>query len=259
MNYELYLFTFAFGACVGSFLNVCIHRIPEGKSILSPPSSCPICNTPIRFYDNIPILSYLILFGKCRNCKARISIQYPIVEAVTGFFAILVLNYFGFSIDSLIYFAFIASLIVITFIDLRLQIIPDIISLPGIVIGFVSSFFLQDITVLNSLAGILIGGGTLFLVAYGYEKLTGIEGMGMGDIKLIAMIGAFLGWRAVLLSIFIGSFAGAIIGTIAMLIQKKDTKYAIPFGPFLALGAEFYSTVRKCYCIFWVKGNMFNA
>lgn len=194
-----------------------------------------------------------MLFGRCRNCKASIGVQYPIVEALTGVFAILVLYYFGFTIDSLIYFAFIASLIVITFIDLKLQIIPDIISLPGIIIGFICSSFLLPTGFVNSSLGILVGGGSLFLVAYGYEKLAGIEGMGGGDIKLIAMVGAFLGWKAVIITIFSGSFVGAIIGTIAMLIQRKDTKYAVPFGPFLAFGAVFYLFFGQGFINWYIK------
>lgn len=249
----LYILIFFLGASIGSFLNVCIYRIPEGKSIVSPPSSCPNCNTQIQFYDNLPIISYLMLFGRCRNCKAPISIQYPIVEALTGIFAILVLYYFGFTIDSLIYFAFISSLIVITFIDLKLQIIPDIISLPGIIIGFICSSLLLPTGFINSLLGILVGGGSLFLVAYCYKKIAGIEGMGGGDIKLIAMVGAFLGWKAVIITIFAGSFIGAIIGTIAMLIQKKDTKYAIPFGPFLAFGAVFYLFFGQDFINWYIK------
>lgn len=236
----LYLIIFAFGTCVGSFLNVCICRIPAGKSIILPPSSCPECSAQIRFYDNIPIISYLILFGKCRYCKTAISIQYPFVEILTGFFAVLVLYYFGFSTTALIYFIFIASLIVITFIDLKEQIIPDNITLSGIVIGFASSFILKDMTPLNSLFGIVSGGGTLFLIAYGYERFRGIEGMGGGDIKLLAMCGAFLGWKAVIMTIFIGSFVGAAAGILVMLLQKKDTKHPIPFGPFLSIGSITY-------------------
>jgi len=247
-----YLLIFAIGASIGSFLNVCIYRIPESKSIVSPPSSCPSCNSPIRFYDNIPIISYLILFGRCRNCKANISIQYPIVEAITGIFAILTIYYFGFLINSLIYFLFIASLIVITFIDLRHQIIPDVISIPGIIIGLASSFFLHNITLMNSMLGILAGGGSLFLVAYVYQVITGRDGMGGGDIKLIAMVGAFLGWKAAIITIFAGSFIGSVIGIIAMVLQKKDTKYAIPFGPFLALGAVIYIFFGETLIKFWL-------
>ncbi|MBI5683008.1 MAG: prepilin peptidase [Deltaproteobacteria bacterium] len=253
----LYLLIFALGAVIGSFLNVCIHRIPEGKSIISPPSSCQNCSNSIRFYDNIPIISYLILRGKCRYCKTPISIQYPVVEILSGFFAVITLYYFGFSIDSFIYFTFIDSLIIIAFIDFKHQIIPDSISLPGIAIGFVCSFFLNDITPLDSFAGILIGGGSLFIFLYSYEKIRGIEGMGGGDIKLISMLGAFLGWKAVIVTIFTGSFIGAGIGIIAMLVHKKDTKYAMPFGPFLALGAVIYlflgNDLVNWYINFWVE------
>lgn len=232
----IYILTFIFGSMVGSFLNVCIHRLPEGKSIVFPPSSCPHCNAVIAFYDNIPIISYLILFGRCRQCKSPISPRYPLVEFLTGLFAVILLKTFGFSIELLLYFVFAASLIVITFIDLQHQIIPDMISLPGIVVGFLVSYFLPH-GFINSAIGILVGGGSLFLIAFGYHFITGREGMGGGDIKLLAMIGAFLGWKGVIITIFIGSFIGAVIGTALMLAKGKDTKYAIPFGPFLAMGA----------------------
>ena len=235
----IYIIVLIFGAVVGSFLNVCIHRIPEGKSIVSPPSSCPDCNKPIPFYDNIPIISYIILRGRCRNCKNTISLQYPLVEAVTGFFSIVLFKQFGLSPQFFIYFVFISGLIVITFIDLKYQIIPDIISLPGIGIGLLASYFLPH-GILNSLIGILVGGGSLFLVAFGYYFVTGREGMGGGDIKLLAMIGAFLSWQGVIITIFVGSFVGAIIGSILMIVKGKDSKYAIPFGPFLAFGGLIY-------------------
>ncbi|MBI3752546.1 MAG: prepilin peptidase [Deltaproteobacteria bacterium] len=235
-NTLIYIFTFIFGSMVGSFLNVCIHRIPEGKSIVFPPSSCPHCNNPIAFYDNIPIISYIMLLGRCRQCKSLISPRYPFVEFLTGFFSVILLKTFGFSIELPVYFIFAASLLVITFIDLKYQIIPDVISLPGIIVGFLVSYFLPH-GMLNSIIGILAGGGSLFLVAFGYQLITGREGMGGGDIKLLAMIGAFLGWKAVIITIFTGSFIGAVVGSALMLAKGKDTKYAIPFGPFLVIGA----------------------
>lgn len=235
-----YIFAFLFGAVVGSFLNVCICRLPEGKSVVFPPSACPGCGSQIRWYDNIPIVSFLLLRARCRSCKAPISWRYPLVEALNGGLTLLLFLKFGPSLAFLALLIFCSSLVVITFIDLDHQIIPDEISLPGIVIGFAFSFFLPWNGWLNSIFGILLGGGSLFLVAWGYERLTGKEGMGGGDIKLLAMMGAFLGWRSILFIVFSASLVGSVIGVSAMVIQKKDGKLAIPFGPFLAFGAVLY-------------------
>ena len=226
-----------FGAMIGSFLNVCIHRLPKEESIARPGSHCPKCKTPIRFYDNIPLLSYLLLRGKCRYCQASISIQYPIVEAITALSSFFLFITFGVSLSFIYYFSFVAALIVITVIDLYHQIIPDVISLPGVVIGLLGSLIIPQITFWSSLIGVLSGGGSLFLVATVYQWLFKREGMGGGDVKLLAMIGAFLGWKAVILTILLSSFIGSIIGITVMFIKEKDFKYAIPFGPFLALGA----------------------
>ncbi len=233
----LTFFSIVFGAMVGSFLNVCIYRLPKEESIVTPGSHCPKCHTPIRFYDNIPILSYLLLRAKCRYCKTPISIQYPIVEALTALSSLWLFMTFGISLSFIYYFMFVSALIVITVIDLYHQIIPDVISLPGIVIGVLGSLIIPQITFWNSLIGMLAGGGSLFLVAMGYQWLFKREGMGGGDVKLLAMIGAFLGWKAVILTILLSSLIGSIIGIGIMLIKGKDFKYAIPFGPFLAFGA----------------------
>ncbi len=233
----LTLISIIFGAMIGSFLNVCIHRLPKEESIVRPGSHCPKCKTPIQYYDNIPLLSYLLLGGKCRHCKAPISIQYPIVEAITALSSLFLFITFGVSLSFFYYFSFVAALIAITVIDLYHQIIPDVISLPGIVIGLLGSLVIPQITFWSSLIGALSGGGSLFLVATVYQWLFKREGMGGGDVKLLAMIGAFLGWKAVILTIFLSSFIGSIIGITVMLIKGKDFKYAIPFGPFLALGA----------------------
>jgi len=226
-----------FGAMIGSFLNVCIHRLPKEESIVRPGSHCPECKTPIQYYDNIPLLSYLLLRGKCRYCQASISIQYPIVEAITALSSFFLFITFGVSLSFVYYFSFVAALIAITVIDLYHQIIPDVISLPGIVIGLLGSLVIPQIIFWSSLIGALSGGGSLFLVATVYQWLFKREGMGGGDVKLLAMIGAFLGWKAVILTILLSSFIGSIIGITVMLIKGKDFKYAIPFGPFLALGA----------------------
>ena len=234
------IFAFIFGAVVGSFLNVCICRMPKGESVVSPPSHCPVCNYQIRWYDNIPIVSYLFLRGKCRGCHTGISIQYPLVELINGLLTLALFLRFGPTLAFAVLFLFCSALVVITFIDLEHQIIPDEISLSGIVVGFICSFFITGHGWINSLLGILLGGGFLWLVAYGYQLATGRDGMGGGDIKLLAMMGAFLGWKAVLFIIFASSLLGSVIGVSIMLLQKKDSKFAIPFGPYLALGAVLY-------------------
>jgi leader peptidase (prepilin peptidase)/N-methyltransferase len=244
------LILFIFGSCIGSFLNVCIYRLPNSKSIVYPPSACPGCDTPIRFYDNIPILSFLLLRGKCRNCQAVISLRYPLVELMVGLFAVCAYLKFGFTLEALITYFFIASLIVITFIDIDHRIIPDAISLPGIPIGFAASFFLPSITTMESLTGILVGGGSLLLVAWIYSLITKKEGMGGGDIKLLAMIGAFVGWQGVLLTIFLSSAIGTLCGLVVMIRSGKNMKLAVPFGPFLAIGTMIHIFFGK-ELIFW--------
>ena len=199
------------------------------------------------------MISYLILMGKCRNCKERISFRYPLIELLTALFSLAAALMFGPTLTYLIYFAFISSLIVITFIDLDHQIIPDIISLPGIPLGFLASFIVPEITYKEALIGIVIGGGLLLLVAIAYEFITKKEGMGGGDVKLLAMIGAFLGWKGVLFTIFSGSLVGTIIGVTIMVAQGKDSKYAIPFGPFLSMGALLYLFFGEPI-IYWYLG-----
>ena len=242
MTIEIYFAISAFilGAVVGSFLNVCICRLPRDESVVSPPSHCPNCSCGIRWYDNIPLISYLLLQGKCRGCGTRISAQYPLVELLNGLLTLALFLRFGPTFSFLVFFLFCSALVVITFIDLEHQIIPDEISLPGILLGFFFSFFLPGHTWLNSLIGILLGGGSLLLVASGYHWLTGKEGMGGGDIKLLAMMGAFLGWKAIPFIIFASSLVGSVVGISLMLIKKKDSKLAIPFGPYLAFAAILY-------------------
>jgi len=247
------LFAFVFGMVVGSFLNVCICRIPKNESIVSPPSHCPGCSYQIRWYDNIPLVSYLLLKGKCRGCGAPISLQYPLVELLNGVLTLLLFLRFGPTLAFAALFLLCSALVVITFIDIEHQIIPDEISLSGIVVGFVLSFFLKGHSWLNSLLGILLGGGGLLLIAYTYQRLTGKDGMGGGDIKLLAMMGAFLGWKAVPFIIFASSLVGSLVGVSLMLIQKKDSKLAIPFGPYLAFGAVLYIFYGKSL-IQWYLG-----
>jgi len=234
------IFMFLFGAVVGSFLNVCIYRIPRDESIVFPASHCPECGYKIRAFDNIPVISYLLLRGRCRSCGTRISWQYPVVELLSALLTLFLFLKFHLSLTFFVLFVFCMALVVITFIDLEHQIIPDSISLPGIVVGFAVSFFLPWLGWLNSLIGIVAGGGSLLLVAYGYQVLTKKEGMGGGDIKLLAMMGAFLGWKSIPFIIFTSSLFGSVIGLALMAVRKKDSQLPIPFGPFLAFGAVLF-------------------
>lgn len=245
-SWFIYLLAAVFGACVGSFLNVCIVRIPRGKSVIWPPSHCPSCEHRISWWENIPLVSYIILRGKCRQCGERISIQYFLVELITALLSIAVWWYLHELRLYLAYFLlFVSPLIVIAFIDLEHRIIPDIISLPGIITGlvlnmvFAGKYGYYD-AALDSIAGIIIGGGFLFIVATVYEKLKKAEGMGGGDVKLAAMLGAFFGWRASIFMLLVSSVLGSFVGVILILVMKKDYKYAIPFGPFLVSAAFLY-------------------
>ncbi len=235
------LVIFIFGSCIGSFLNVCIYRIPENKSIVTPGSFCPNCYNSIPFYLNIPILSYAILAGRCKFCSCPISIRYPLIEALTGIFAVFLYYRFGLTPSMAYWFVFISVLITISFIDIDRQIIPDIISLPGIVIFATSFYFLPEMTLTSSLLGILAGGGSLYAVALLYYLLRKQEGMGGGDIKLLAMIGAATGIKGVIFTIFAGSLLGTVSGIFIILYTKvADSKLRIPFGPFLSLGVILY-------------------
>ena len=240
LPYLIEMFIFLMGLCIGSFLNVCIYRLPESKSIVHPRSMCPNCDTLIPFYDNIPLFSYLWLKGQCRRCKVKISMRYPMVELLGGLVALGTYLRFGLTIETLIYYVFIAALLVVTFIDLDHRIIPDVITLPGIPICFAASFALPAITYKDALLGILVGGGSLFLVAWVYTLLTKKEGMGGGDIKLLAMMGAIVGWQGVLFTIFVASLVGTLAGFAVMLQSRKGMKLAVPFGPFLSIGSITY-------------------
>jgi leader peptidase (prepilin peptidase)/N-methyltransferase len=231
-------FTFLFGSVVGSFLNVVILRLPDpSQSIVFPGSHCPKCNTELHWYENIPIVSYIFLRGKCRTCKTGISAQYPLVELCMGLLTLALFHKFGLSLAFVLYFLFLAALLVIIFVDIHLQIIPDTISLPGIVIGFAGSFINPLVSWQQSGLGILLGGGVLYAIAFGYYLLAKRDGMGGGDIKLLAMIGAFLGWQSLLFVIFASSLSGSVVGIAAMIKQGRGGQTKIPFGPFLALAA----------------------
>ena len=233
----LQISVFLLGLCLGSFLNVCIYRIPQGRSIVKPGSACMKCGHRLAWWENIPLVSFIILRGRCTACGEGISLQYPLVETLTGLIILLLWRKFNLTPDFFIYSCFVATLIIITFIDLEHQIIPDILSLPMIAIGLISSFFLAEINWHDSIIGVLLGGGSLYLVAGGYYLITHNEGMGGGDIKLLAMIGAFLGWKAIPLVIFISASIGSVTGVSLILIQRAGRHTAIPYGPFLAFAA----------------------
>src|SRR5437773_303262 len=246
------------GLIIGSFLNVCIARIPRQESIVFPNSHCPQCGNPIRAYDNIPLLSYLLLLGKCRSCGQRISWQYPVVEALTAltFWATFVL--LGFSLKAIVLLMFFSSIVILIFIDLNHRILPDVITLPGMLFGLLFSLLtpVQDstaefilslfgleisngifISFLNSFMGVSVCGGFLWLVAEIYFRVRKIEGLGFGDIKLMGMVGAFLGMKLALLTIMLGSMMGAVLGLLFIKLAGKDVRYELPFGSFLGIAA----------------------
>ena len=237
---------FVLGAIVGSFLNVCVYRIPRRETIVTTPSHCPACGHPIAWYDNIPILSYVFLLSKCRQCKGRIKLRYPLVEGLTGALYLFILYRFGFTGQAGAYVLFGSLLLICAFTDLELDddgqmylMIPDEITLPGTVAGVLLSFVLTDMTLINSLMGVVVGGGSLYLVMRIVPR-----GMGDGDTKLAAMMGAFLGWKSVLIGIYLGIILGAVVGVILLVLKIRGRKDAIPFGPFLVSGAVisiFYS------------------
>ena len=220
---------FCFGLAVGSFANVCIHRLPRKESVVFPGSHCPACSAAVRPLDNIPVISYITLGGKCRDCATRISPIYPVIETVTAVLLLAGFFKFGPSFDFLVYAVVAPALVIITAIDIEHQIIPDVITLPGIALGLVVGTY--TIGYADSLLGFFAGGGLFYLLA-----VLSNGGMGGGDIKYIAAVGALLGWQKVLLVIFIGALLGSVVGVFQITVQKKSRKSLIPFGPFLATG-----------------------
>jgi leader peptidase (prepilin peptidase)/N-methyltransferase len=224
------------GLSIGSFLNVCIYRLPRGQSLIRPASRCPSCGRPLRWFDNVPVVSWIALGGRCGQCHARIPVQYPIVELVTAALFVLVvwLTPPGPLLASRLVLT--TALVVLFAIDLEHHILPNVITLPGIVVGFLFSLIAPP-GWSSSLIGIVVGAGVLYWIATLYYMVRREEGLGMGDVKMLGMIGAFLGWRAVLLTLVLSSFAGALIGMGLMVTGRGTMKYALPFGTFLALGA----------------------
>jgi leader peptidase (prepilin peptidase)/N-methyltransferase len=228
---------FLIGACVGSFLNVCIHRMPLRQSVVWPASHCPSCGGAIAPHDNVPLVSYALLKGRCRACRAPISLRYPLVELANGLGYALILWRFGLGWPALIYAVLFSALLIVSGIDWAHQIIPDRITLPGIGLGLLAAATVLPVRLQDAVLGVLVGGGILWLLAWASPYLFGKEGMGGGDIKLLAMIGAFLGWKPALLTIMIGALTGSVVGVLMILLKRMRRDQYLPFGPFLALGA----------------------
>jgi len=224
------------GLIVGSFLNVCIYRLPRRESVNWPGSHCTACNRPLSWYENVPIISWLVLRGRCRTCGERISVLYPLVELITGVLFVAGYAIYGWTPMLAVRLAFACAMVVLFAIDLRHHLLPNVITVPGIVIGFLLSLFLPP-GWKASLIGLIAGGGVLFVIAEGYYRLRGVEGLGMGDVKMLSMIGAFLGWKLMLVTLILGSFAGSLIGVGVIALGRGGMKAALPFGTFLAVGA----------------------
>ena len=240
------------GLAVGSFFNVCIHRVPRQQSVVSPGSRCPHCGYALRWYDNVPVLSYVFLGGRCRQCRAPISLRYPIVELVT--MAVFLLHWwvFGWSALMVVRLIFACALIVLFAIDLEHHLLPNVITLPGIVAGLIFSTVVEP-GLRDAVIGTLIGGGVLWAIGEAYYRYSGQEGMGGGDVKMLAMIGAFLGWKLVLVTLVLSSVAGSVIGMLVIAAKRGDMKYALPYGTFLALGALAASIVGD-QIVAWYAG-----
>lgn len=226
-----------FGLVWGSFLNVVIYRLPRGLSIIRPPSSCPHCGQQIKFYENIPIFSYLFLRGKCGTCRSKISPVYPLVEALTAFCFLLVHAQYSLSSHFFVFSLFASALIVLGFIDFEHQVLPDEITLPGVVLALIYTFFRDDLSLIQALVGAGVGAGFLLLVYAVYYLLRKKEGLGLGDVTMMLMVGAFLGWRQTLLTLILASIGGALVGIFVIIFKKKNLQHALPFGTFLAPAA----------------------
>lgn len=236
----LWTFVALFGLVLGSFLNVCIHRLPLRLSLATPPSRCASCATPVAWRDNVPVVSYLLLGGRCRQCRAGISAVYPVVELVTAAIFLIHVAVFGVTWLALIRIVFACAMLVLFFIDLEHQILPNVITLPGVIAGLAASLVAPPGFAL-ALLGALLGGGVLWAIAEMYIRVRGIEGMGMGDVKMLGMIGAFLGAPLMGLTLVLASFAGALTGVALMMSGRGDLQRKLPFGTFLAAAAVFAS------------------
>ncbi|MEQ1847985.1 MAG: A24 family peptidase [Nitrospira sp.] len=242
-----------FGALIGSFLNVCIYRLPRLESIAWPGSHCPRCTHPIAWYDNIPIISYVVLAGQCRHCGVRIPFRYPMVEILNALGYIGLFWFFGPSWATAAYGLLYSALLVVAGTDLSHKIIPNAVTFPGIIVGLVCAATVLPLGFLDSMLGVLVGGGILWLLAWASPYLFGKEGMGGGDIKLLAMIGAFLGWKPALMTIMVGSLLGSLVGLTLIATQVIKREDYIPFGPFLVCGA-LVSLFFGQFLLDWYQG-----
>lgn len=246
------------GLVVGSFMNVVIHRLPLEQSIVKPRSACPSCKTPIKAYDNIPVLSYIILLGKCRYCKAHISIRYPLVELFTGFTFWMAFKYFAWvsPLHAAATTIFLCLMIALCLIDLEHMILPDEITLGGAVLFLIYSFFNPQLSVLDAFASAIVSAGAFFALYYFYLRIRKIEGLGHGDIKMMLLLGAFLGSQKLVIAVLIASFSGMLVGFYFILFKRKDMQFALPFGTFLAIGsyiATFWGNdiMRAIQSLYW--------
>ncbi len=234
---ELIAVAAAYGLVLGSFLNVVIHRVPRQMSLLKPPSHCPACGELIRWYDNIPVLSWLLLRGRCRRCGARISLRYPAVELTTALLLVAVVARFGVSVPAAAAMVLGALLVTLALIDLEHFLLPDVLTLPGIVAGLLFSLANALVRPLDALIGAAVGAALPYAVIVLYRMVRGVEGMGLGDVKLLAMIGAFLGWQGALLTLCLGACAGALVGIALVLAGRGKADTELPFGTFLSAAA----------------------
>jgi leader peptidase (prepilin peptidase)/N-methyltransferase len=246
------IFVGLLGLVIGSFLNVCIYRLPRSESVTWPASHCTSCGRTLAWYENVPLVSWLVLRGRCRTCGAAISPLYPIVEVITG--AVFLAGYVIYGATPLLAarLLFACAMIVLFFIDLRHHVLPNVITLPGIAIGFALSFLLPP-GWLASLIGLLAGGGLLFAIAEAYYRLRGVEGLGMGDVKMLAMIGAFLGWKLMLVTLVFASFAGSLVGIGIIAAGRGSMKLALPFGTFLAVGALLSAVLGDAFLDWYLQ------
>lgn len=242
-----------YGLAWGSFLNVVIYRLPHGLSLARPSSHCPECKTPVKLRHNIPVVSWLILRGRCRACGTRIPVTYPLVEALTPVCLLILYTHFGLSLHFFISCLFTSVLIALCFIDLFHQILPDALTLPGLILGAGYALFRDDMTLRDSLIGAVVGAGILLLVFGAYYLLRRQEGLGMGDVTLMLMVGSFLGWKGAVLTLILGSFLGALVGIAVLAARKKGMQSALPFGTFLT-PAAFISLVWGGRLISWYLG-----